>query len=334
MKAKWSQYAVMFLALTLIAGSATLLRGQSDSEKAPAVDSPPPFDALLATPEQRRDHIAGLPAVEKERLRRQWERFRELDDAEREQLVKLKQDLATAPDREELEAVMLGYHHWLAELSTADRAEFLELTPEKRVARIQKQRYDEQRRANDREAIATWIEQRLIEQLPEDIQRRLEKLDPQQRRVRLAIELARLRKQNRRPPWSRISEADFKELEAQLSDEAQLRLKDLSLPQKRFQLAQWIGEFAAEYAGRVNPEKMRRFFRTLSKEEREVFERDFNQLSREEMQERIEALYLERNPYNERDFMDNRRYNMPRPPGDRASGRGKPRPPRERPEEN
>lgn len=331
MKAKLPRYTLAFLALTLVGGGAAVMRGQSSTEAEPTVQPLPVFDALQATAEQRRQYIEGLPAVEKERLRRQWERYRELDESVQDRIVRLKQDLSTAPDREELEAVMHRYHNWLAELSTADRAEFLELSPEQRVARIQEQRENERRRASDREAIAAWIEQRLIEQLPPEVQQRLEKLDTRRRRFRLASELARMGKQTRRPPWTRISEEDFLELEATLSEEAQQKLDDLTLQQKRFQLARWMQEFATDYASRVNPGAMRRFFSTLTEEEREAFQRDFSELSREEIQERLEALYLQRNPYDERDFMDSRRFQRPSYPGSRPDSREKPRPPRDRP---
>ncbi|CAK9052758.1 Uncharacterized protein SCF082_LOCUS28831 [Durusdinium trenchii] len=296
------------LSVAVLVCSSSLLLGQNDELPLEESEATPPFNALLATADQRREYLQQMTTVEKNRLRRQLERFEELDRDEQQRLRALQKDLATAPDRDELMAVMRGYHSWLDGLSTADRAAFLARSPEDRINYLREVKATEARRASDRRAIGRWIEEQLVKHLPPDVQQRLAQVDGELRQFRLADELMRERERNRRPTWLLADEEDFKVLEASLSDEARKRLEGQSLQKKRFQLAYWIKEYADVHLGEIPHMEMRRFYRELPEEERRELRRKFSDLSPEEVRDQLELLYLEKNPYNDRAFFEGRSF--------------------------
>ncbi len=323
--------ATMVLMVVAMAASSSLLQGQNDGDVAPTVDAQPPFDALQATARQRRRHIERMSLVEKERLRRQSERFAELDGAEKRQLRRLQQDLAATDDREELVTVMRNYQIWLSALSPSERAEFLELPPDGRITRIRHINSEERRHASDMEALATWIERRMIQHAPPERKRQLSQLNSQQLRKRLAEMWVAQRKQDRRSPLLRMNEEGFEELGNLLSDEARRELEAKTLPQKRQLLIKWINKFAEQYTGKITPVELRRFYRDLSQEEREKFRREFSTLPPEEIRRKLETRYLELHPYDARDFRRDRPVQRKRPGTGRPDARDDTRPVRDRP---
>lgn len=302
------RWTIAVLTLATFAASGTWVRGQNDGQVSPQAEAPQAFNALLATADQRRQHIQRMSAAEKNRLRRQLDRFEELNHEEQQRLRALQKDLAAAPDRDELMNVMRSYHNWLDGLSSADRAAFLELSPEERVSYLQDVQAQEQRRASDRQAIALWIEEQLVKHLPSEVQERLAQVDGEHRRIRLADELMREREQKRRPTWLLPDEEDFKVLEDSLSEEGRKRLEGASLQKKRYQLAYWIKEYADAHLGKIPPSEMRRFYRELPEEERKELRRNFSELSPEEVREKLELRYLESHPFNDRAFLEGRSY--------------------------
>jgi len=322
--------ATLAFAVVGLGASGRLLQGEKDDVAPPPVKVQPPFNALLATPEQRRQYIQGMSLVEKERLHRQAERFAELDAAEKRKLRRLQHDLATAADREELVAVMRSYQDWLGGLSPAERVAFLKLPPDRRITRIEHFNAEQRRRASDMEALAGWFERRMMEHLSPDLKRRISQLDSQRRRRRLAERWLQQRKGDRRSPILRMNETSFEELGKLLSKEARRELEKRSLQQKRQLLMAWINKFAEQYTNKIPPLELRRIYHDFTQEEREKFRREFSKLPPEEVRRRIELRYLEQHPYGASDFPGDRPFQRQRPATERPKVRDKPLPSRDR----
>ncbi len=321
---RWLHLATPVLVVAALTAGGSLLQGQNEEVAVSTKKPQSSFDALLATPDRRRQYIEQMSAAEKERLRRQAERFAELDAAEKRRLRRLQQDLAAAADQEELVAVMRSYQTWVSALTPSRRAEFLDLPPDKRIANIQRINAEKRRHASDMEALAGWIERRMIDHAPPEMKRRWSRLDSSQRRRRMAEMWLQQRKQDRRSPLLRINEEGFEELGELLSDEARRELENRALQQKRELLARWINRFAQHYTGNITPQEIRRLIRDLPEEKREKFHREISTLSPEEVRRKLKALYLELNPYGRRDFPRDRPPQRRRP-----TARDTPRPARD-----
>jgi hypothetical protein len=100
--------------------------------------------AAAQSPEiEERRHVEELSPSAKRELLRKKERFDQLSDEEKARLRRLDAEISRHPDAPEIRRVLERYGQWLASLSAKERAELDELTPEKRLARIQELRQGE-----------------------------------------------------------------------------------------------------------------------------------------------------------------------------------------------
>jgi hypothetical protein len=144
---------VLGLGLILVAaGIATglIVRAADDSE-------------LLAQP---RSEVAALSPAEKDRLRGKHVRFvNKLNADEQEKLRRMDQELAGAPDAEELRGVMRRYHEWIKTISPTQRRDLLKAAekPDERLQRVVEMLPLSKA---DSDRLEAWWDERVWERLP------------------------------------------------------------------------------------------------------------------------------------------------------------------------
>ena len=97
-----------------------------------------PPAATASQLDQRRDEIQKMNSAEKDRLRRDQDRFASASPDQKQRLRELHRQLASADDADELRGTMSRYHAWLKTLSPTDRAELLQHVddPKKRIVHV------------------------------------------------------------------------------------------------------------------------------------------------------------------------------------------------------
>jgi hypothetical protein len=105
---------------------------------AKANESPAGLVRLQAIlPEDQRDQwLSELSATERTNLRARFNRFRELAPEEQQRLRELHNEIATAPDADELQRALFVYHEWLRGLPPARQFELRSAAPAERVRRV------------------------------------------------------------------------------------------------------------------------------------------------------------------------------------------------------
>jgi hypothetical protein len=207
----------------------------------------------------RREWVEALPAEEKVLLAAQTERFRKLDDDEKERLRKLERDIDAGGDK--LQDAFLAYSQWISKLTAAEQEEIrtdLRNQPVAEQIEIVEQRMRRQRHQTSRQLSA------------EDARRLREELQQiaEERKAEIAKELRERRESGRvgrfEGPRSVLAilarENDIRvwqRLVGVLSPEAQEHLNTLSGPRKPGQLWRWIGE-ALQLE--VSADELERFF--------------------------------------------------------------------------
>jgi hypothetical protein len=147
-------------------------------------------DKLL---DERRTHIETMSAVEKEHLRRNYDRFLDLDEREREKLRDLQAKIATGSESERLSSVMRLYHQWLKSLTAGERLPLLSLPAEQRIQAIKRliERQERDRfqslvkaslSVEDLRAIFEWLAELALDKLPIHEQMRLRSINQPLRR--------------------------------------------------------------------------------------------------------------------------------------------------------
>lgn len=137
---------------------------ESPSE-AVGASSTVPKVVTISDPQEVRRFIAGMGPAEKYALRQKMERFQKLPQSEQERLIRLHQELISAPDSAELITVLQRYYQWFKLLTPAQRGEMEALKPEERIAWIRKTRS---------EMVAAAINRTLFNFPPERIRELLE----------------------------------------------------------------------------------------------------------------------------------------------------------------
>lgn len=162
--------------------------------------------------------LAALSPVEKDRLRRNYDRFAQLDRAEQKAALTLESELTADPRQAELRAVMRDYYQWLTTLTAGQRAELARLATDQRVARIRELRAAQARDAEklaDRLAIVRWIDQKTLERLmTAEERKKAEQAPPMDRRLMV---LREMRRGGLPELLDHLEPTDFTELRAQLS---------------------------------------------------------------------------------------------------------------------
>jgi len=261
-------------------------------------------DTLLV---QRRAHIGSMSAVEKENLRRNYQRFLELDDDERQKLRDLHAQITTGSERERLSSVMRLYHQWLQSLTAGERLQLLDLPADQRVRAIKKLIERQERdqfqalvqkslSVEDREAITDWLAALALQRLPLGEQQRLRAMhQPLRRRMEImAVFRRRTSGMNDVRFLERLkpSSEDRKKMVAGLSQSAQdtiAALKDES--EKKRLIQSWVN--AAIFSRRGNRPKVAiealdEFFANLDAAERDYL----NNLPPDRKSEELEQLYM------------------------------------------
>ena len=261
-------------------------------------------DTLLA---QRRAHIESMSAVEKENLRRNYQRFLELDEDERQKLRDLHAKITTGSERERLSSVMRLYHQWLKSLTAGERLQLLDLPADQRLRAI-KRLIERQERdqfqalvqkplsVKDREAIMDWLAVLALERLPPGEQQRLRAIhQPMRRRMEImAVYRRRTSGMNDVRFLERLkpSSEERKELVARLSQSAQdtiVALKDDS--EKKRLIQGWVNAAIFSRRGnrpKIDIEALDEFFTNLDAAERDYL----NNLPPDRKRKELEQLYM------------------------------------------
>lgn len=256
---------------------------------------------------QRRARVSSMSTAEKENLRRNYERFTQLDGAARQELRNLHSEIAASPDRERLTSVMRLYHEWLQTLSASERLQLLDLPADQRVRAIKKLIERQEREkfqtlvqrsltVEDREVMVDWLAELALKQLPPGEQQRLRAIDqPLRRRMEtLAVFRRRMGGMNDGRFLERLkpSVEDRRELIARLSQPAQEALAAArDDPEKRMLIQNWVN--AALFSRRGNrpgvaPEELDGFFANLDAAERDYLDN----LPPDRKRDELEQLYL------------------------------------------
>jgi len=292
------------------------------------VCSPAPADDTLL--DNRRARIDTMSVVEKERLRRNYDRFLELDEAERQELRDLHNQIATGSESERLSSVMRLYHQWLQSLTAGERLPLLRLPAEQRIQAIKKliERQERDRfqslvqmklSIEDREAITDWLAALAFERLPTREQIRLRAINQPFRRRGEIMSAFRFRSNGmselRFLERLKPTDEDRKALINRLSAAAQKTIADAKDDDEKKRMVQsWVN--AAIYSRRGNrprvaPEALDEFLANL-----DAVERDYlNNLPPHRKREELGQLYM-RNRF--------------RRPGEQRGPRGSFGPPRRR----
>ena len=290
------------LALAMLSASLVFLSQLLFAAQDPA--SPEVADS----PASRRAMIEQMSPEEKEELKRRLDRYMSLDEAERQRVRRLHDELTSDPRGDELRAVLVRYLEWLRTLSPAQRAELLELPPAQRIEQIgslqsqqEEQRFerlvDTGLKQEDVRLIFSWIdgylsryEEELLAALPQSVQQRIraEQDDVKRRRMLMRMIQYRDSEIDFRIPTAE----DLEPLILQLSPEARATLDRASDPRRKVQMMRgWVraAMLARTAAPQVSKEELEQFFITLPREQQERLE----SLPRQRMEQALRRLYLQ-----------------------------------------
>jgi len=286
-------------------------------------------DSLL---DKRRARIDTMSVVEKENLRRNYQRFLELEEGDRQKLRDLQAQISTGSDSERLSSVMRIYHQWLQSLTAGERLPLLDLPADQRVRAIKKliERQERDRfqsleqmslSVKDREAIIDWLSALAFDRLPMREQNRLRAINqPLRRRGEIMSSfrhrssgMNELRFLERLKPTIEDRQKLVKELSAAAQD-AIAAVKDDT--EKTRLVQSWVNATIMSRRGnrpRVSPDALEAFLADLDAAERDYL----NNLPPDRKREELEQLYMR---------------NRIRRPGDQRGPRGGPfgPPPRRR----
>lgn len=314
-----------------ILGWCDLTCAQADED--PQGASPDRLDKTRAVANIK-SRLSQMSAVERDRLERQRQQFDRLSDSDQEKMRKLHERLCNDPEGDRLFQVLQHYREWLTTLSPGERDDLMAKEPAARAVAIAKMKTQQDARnfahqadglsESDATSVFRWIEgyvnkhqSVLMEHIPQEVKRRLGRLDEQRRAQAMVFAVARHRAMRHLPE---PTDEDFELLMPQLSSQAKQKLESAEQGAERVEMiktwieASWQARF--QYA-KVDRESLQRFFREqLTAEDREQLER----LPAKEMHERLLWMYRSR-----RQFRGIGR--PPPPPGQQGSPRDG-RPPR------
>lgn len=300
------------------------------------------------TPESRRAWIEELAPSQKAQLETQFRRYQRMDEADREQLQSLVQNITDAQDRSELEATLAGYSRWLKRRSPGEQAELRRLPTDERLERVRQLANADRR--DSRHLLSLDEERALQEEVLDFVERRQEQFleelsrqgnrNPQRRMERQSMAVVALGM-----IWREMRDDDRRErlydqLTARLSPETQVYFESLRGRERSRQLWQWIVDALRPKFG---PQELEQFFaKELNNDQREYL----LGLPRAEMEEQLQRLFVSsqvgfRIREWSGDFGDPGRFERGRPPegpprdrgrGPRDRNRDRPPPPPRGPE--
>lgn len=235
----------------------------------------------------RREAVMALAPDERERLRRNFERYQALDETERQKLRDLAGRIDASPQRSELRHAMLRYQDWIRRRPAAERAALAALPPEQRVTRIQDQLAQQRRqrpqrfRRDDAERLRDWLGGYLRDH-EEELQAAsgpapgwIDRNDTRARQAWLAMSAFGGRRGAPVPPRLLPSDEELQKLAAELSPDAQRELNARTDRREKLQLvAQWVG--LDRRSGRRNQDREQQMAAVSQAELARFFEEDLD----------------------------------------------------------
>lgn len=240
---------------------------------------------------ERQARLEKMSAVEKDELRRNYERLQRLDPERQQRVRALDRQLSQDPHGERLRQVMLRYHEWLGALPSAERAELLSLPETDRIPQIRKILIEQESvrlrelaekslSPADVDQVRAWFtdmvqrsKPQLLARLPPHLQDELSRASDR----RLTYEVFNHRRDNSKGPpmladMLAITEADRLRLVEKLSAPARDVYRQANTEQdKRMVLQKW--GLAAMYSRRVpSSDELRELLQTLKPEVRDRIE--------------------------------------------------------------
>lgn len=202
-----------------------------------------------------RSKIEAMNPAEKDALVRAQERYEELDPDERQRLQRFARELADSPQSAELTATLERYHRWLGRLSDFERAELVQLAPQRRVERIAQLQaahpMGQPLSVADMQALVRWLEQRVLQNVTPAERERLKKMTPTERHrqaMRLLVERSQMMDLSR---WFTAPRpGGMEELRGMLSESARQQLAAaLAAHEVGPLLGEWIRQTVAVQLG-------------------------------------------------------------------------------------
>lgn len=242
---------------------------------------------------ERRDRIAQMSPEEKEALRAKFETFTRLEPAEQQRLRQVHAAIASDPAAARLQGVLDRYHEWQKTITSAQRAELLQMPAEERIQRIgellqeqAKQRVRELAGRplpeQDLEAIYHWLgrflkrfESEIKERMPPEVRERLEQTADETAWRQQILRILVFRGGGRGEfPFPRPTQEEFQEILAKLSPESRQVLESAKTPEDRETIArQWVFMTMRTKAFPAVPEEeLRKLYQELPSSERERLE--------------------------------------------------------------
>ena len=232
------------------------------------------------------EQLEAMSAEDREQLRRKLERFEILRPEEQQRLRELESRIAADPNSEELRQVMSRYYEWLKTLSPKERTELGELSPADRLKRIEEIRKAQKLIAetkgadalagNDWPTVWRWLgdvawrqRKSIIAAAPPDRRPMLKDGPKEDRHVRMTISREMFMQAGEANKPLPINEADFAELESDLSPPAREALAATTTLDAKLQLLRaWLerGRRSGQSDGR---ERIQKFFEQLPEEEKQ-----------------------------------------------------------------
>lgn len=262
-------------------------------------------NSILLADEAARERLARLNTLsvaEKEELAKKKETFDKLSEAERKRVTQLLASIESQPNSAELLGAMERYYEWLKTLSANQQAELRDLPDDKRIARIKQMQRDEQRRAwerlttdasaEDLEAIYSWLQEfvaahreKTLESLPEEIRRRISKMDTQRQSQILMFNVL----SRRNPLGPQPSPEEIDTLIARLSPAAQELFRKSKDPGDVMNVLSSWGRSAifSKAFPVLTKEELAGFFQKLPAEERDRLEK----LTAEDRDSELKQIY-------------------------------------------
>jgi hypothetical protein len=254
----------------------------------------------------RRARVERMSPAEKDQLLRQQQRFAQLDPAEQQRLRAFAAELDQAPDGSELRQVLDRYYQWLLTLPGIQRAQLLQLEPERRLQRIKQMKADETRLAahrlspSDVQAVSNWLERRVMDNVQPAMREQLQQLPPAERHRRI---VGMIWQRSQSPEGFKgpglVKPGDMQGLRAELSESARKQLNQALDDRMVGQLmGDWVKQALGGYFGGGRPmaaggrgvseERLTQFF------EHELPERERQQLltlPADELHNQLRRLY-------------------------------------------
>ena len=254
----------------------------------------------------RRERIKGMTPAKKDQLWNRQQQFQKLDPAEQQRLRQLHEQLEHDAHAARLRSVLAHYCQWLSGLPTYP-ADLKELPPAERIRQIKRLQKEQavnaarQLSAQDREAIARWIDRyaqrhadRVLAMTPtsETRKQQISKLGPAERhRIVLGSLYERWQQANAAATLGLLDSDDLADFRGGLSPQTRARLEGRPLAEQRQLVAEWIRQAARHGAGSLLPnldEQLAHFFEHgLSDQQRD----HLMSLPGEDMQKQLRTLF-------------------------------------------